>query len=183
MRGNWNEQKVDLVKARWADGLSATEIMRELGGEFSRNAVIGKIHRLGLSGPNSGGGQRIRATLPRSKKHVSSAVFVPRLVDMVKPEAIGPQDDFPAAGCCRWIDNHPAIQSWRCCGQPGFIKSGTKTVLPYCEYHWILAHQQKLSPAPVEAAPERLDVDETIGSGRFLFTKGHHLGGQYRKAA
>ena len=41
------------LEEAWADGLSASQIAGELGG-ITRNAVIGKVHRLGLSGPRQG---------------------------------------------------------------------------------------------------------------------------------
>ncbi|MBA5779211.1 GcrA cell cycle regulator [Stappia sp. F7233] len=45
----WTTERVDLLKKLWTDGLSASQIAGELGG-VTRNAVIGKVHRLGLSG-------------------------------------------------------------------------------------------------------------------------------------
>ncbi len=45
---SWNEERVDLLKRLWAEGQSASQIAKELGG-VTRNAVIGKVHRLGLS--------------------------------------------------------------------------------------------------------------------------------------
>ena len=45
----WTDERVELLKKLWADGLSASRIAAELGG-VTRNAVIGKVHRLGLSG-------------------------------------------------------------------------------------------------------------------------------------
>ena len=46
---NWTEERVQRLKDLWAQGLSASEIADALG-DISRNAVIGKAHRLGLSG-------------------------------------------------------------------------------------------------------------------------------------
>src|SRR5258705_12331893 len=45
----WTDERVELLKKLWGDGLSASQIAGELGG-ITRNAVIGKVHRLGLSG-------------------------------------------------------------------------------------------------------------------------------------
>lgn len=45
----WTEERVDLLKGLWKDGLSCAQIARQIGG-VSRCAVIGKIHRLGLPG-------------------------------------------------------------------------------------------------------------------------------------
>jgi GcrA cell cycle regulator len=46
---SWTDERVELLKKLWSDGLSASRIAAELGG-ITRNAVIGKVHRLGLSG-------------------------------------------------------------------------------------------------------------------------------------
>ena len=46
---SWTDDRVEMLKKLWADGLSASQIAAELGG-ITRNAVIGKVHRLGLSG-------------------------------------------------------------------------------------------------------------------------------------
>ncbi|WP_420478258.1 GcrA family cell cycle regulator [Brevundimonas sp. FT23028] len=47
---SWNEDRIATAKKRWLEGRSASEIANEIGGGLSRNAVIGKIHRLGLAG-------------------------------------------------------------------------------------------------------------------------------------
>jgi GcrA cell cycle regulator len=49
MAMNWTEDRVELLKKLWSEGLSASQTAIELGGGISRNAVIGKVHRLGLS--------------------------------------------------------------------------------------------------------------------------------------
>jgi hypothetical protein len=49
MRMSWTDERVELLKKLWADGLSASQIANQLGG-VTRNAVIGKVHRLSLSG-------------------------------------------------------------------------------------------------------------------------------------
>lgn len=46
---SWNDERVELLKKLWSEGLSASRIAAELG-DITRNAVIGKVHRLGLSG-------------------------------------------------------------------------------------------------------------------------------------
>src|SRR6187402_3098810 len=133
----WNDERITLIKERWAEGLSATQIAQELGNGISRNAVIGKIHRMGLSGPNTIGPNRVtkfRSTLPRQPRHdgavTTAKPFIPRIVEMPAPEAISPWDEFSEHGCCKYIDQHPAIQSWRCCGQP--VKTEPKKLFSYC---------------------------------------------------
>jgi GcrA cell cycle regulator len=46
----WTEERVELLKKLWMDGFSASQIASELGDGVTRNAVIGKVHRLKLSG-------------------------------------------------------------------------------------------------------------------------------------
>jgi GcrA cell cycle regulator len=66
---SWTDERVELLKKLWADGLSASQIAAQLGG-VSRNAVIGKVHRLKLSGRaksvSSGAPKTKRANAPRS---------------------------------------------------------------------------------------------------------------------
>ena len=61
---NWTDDRVELLKKLWNDGLSASQIAAELGG-ISRNSVIGKVHRLGLSGP---GEEPVGLRWPRIRK-------------------------------------------------------------------------------------------------------------------
>ena len=52
---NWTDERVELLKKLWNEGLSASQIAAQLGG-VSRNAVIGKVHRLNLPGRAKAGG-------------------------------------------------------------------------------------------------------------------------------
>ena len=74
---SWTDERVELLKKLWADGLSASQIAAELGG-ITRNAVIGKVHRLGLSGR----AKSPSSSAPRPRKARSSGMMrVPRAVD------------------------------------------------------------------------------------------------------
>ena len=55
----WTDERIDELRKLWADGLTASQIASSLGG-ISRNAVIGKIHRLGLSGRAKATSQQVR---------------------------------------------------------------------------------------------------------------------------
>lgn len=86
---NWTDERVEKLKKLWSEGLSASQIAAQLGG-VSRNAVIGKVHRLNLPGRAKAGG----APAPRTPKRTpvqptaqarpqvtsSSASFAPRTV-------------------------------------------------------------------------------------------------------
>ncbi|WP_297323546.1 GcrA family cell cycle regulator, partial [uncultured Bartonella sp.] len=64
----WTDERVELLKKLWSDGLSASQIAAQLGG-VSRNAVIGKVHRLKLSGRG-----KTTKTTPRTKKQPETVV-------------------------------------------------------------------------------------------------------------
>lgn len=61
---NWTDERVELLRKLWSEGLSASQIAAQIGG-VSRNAVIGKVHRLKLSGRG-----KQTAAQPRAKKPV-----------------------------------------------------------------------------------------------------------------
>ena len=65
---SWTDERVDKLKELWGDGMSASQIAKILGG-VTRNAVIGKVHRLGLSnrGTASGGQPAPDEAKPASK--------------------------------------------------------------------------------------------------------------------
>ncbi|WEX09077.1 GcrA family cell cycle regulator [Chelativorans sp. AA-79] len=64
---NWTDERVELLKKLWSEGLSASQIAAQLGG-VSRNAVIGKVHRLKLSARG-----RAAAAPARRKKAATAA--------------------------------------------------------------------------------------------------------------
>jgi len=75
----WTDERVELLKKRWAEGLSASQIAAELGG-VTRNAVIGKVHRLGLSGRAKAapsGVARLRAKPAAAPRRVATATPAP----------------------------------------------------------------------------------------------------------
>ncbi|MEM1388279.1 MAG: GcrA family cell cycle regulator [Pseudomonadota bacterium] len=74
---SWTDERVELLKKMWTDGKSASQIAKELGG-VTRNAVIGKVHRLGLSNRNGGVAQTptakpVEATAPPTQPEASNA--------------------------------------------------------------------------------------------------------------
>jgi GcrA cell cycle regulator len=76
MTNCWTEDRVETLKKLWTEGLSASQIAKQLGG-VTRNAVIGKVHRLGLAG---------RAAPSRPIKRV--AVPVARIRPTITPVSV-----------------------------------------------------------------------------------------------
>ena len=67
---SWTNERVELLKKLWGEGQSASQIAKELGG-VTRNAVIGKVHRLGLS--NRATSTSKSETSPKSEKKSEKA--------------------------------------------------------------------------------------------------------------
>ncbi|KAA0699409.1 GcrA cell cycle regulator [Neorhizobium sp. P12A] len=69
---NWTDERVEKLKKLWSEGLSASQIAAQLGG-VSRNAVIGKVHRLSLPGRAKAGGTATTARAPKRNATVPRA--------------------------------------------------------------------------------------------------------------
>ena len=150
---SWTDERVELLKKLWADGLSASQIAAELGG-ITRNAVIGKVHRLGLSGrakSSSSGASRPRKTRAPGMMRVSRASTrgntalahaydhdveaEPELIDNIIPMGQRRTILELTEDTCRWPIGDP--------GSPDFFFCGGNTVnsLPYCSHHSRVAYQ------------------------------------------
>ncbi|SMH49872.1 GcrA family cell cycle regulator [Maritimibacter sp. HL-12] len=75
---SWTEERVETLKRMWGEGQSASQIAKELGG-VTRNAVIGKVHRLGLSNRAGGGAAPAApAAKPAAKEKPAKAAQKPK---------------------------------------------------------------------------------------------------------
>jgi GcrA cell cycle regulator len=68
----WTDDRVELLKSLWGAGKTAAEIAKELGEGLTRNAVIGKAHRLGLSGRITPVAKKIDKPLPPETTNISA---------------------------------------------------------------------------------------------------------------
>ncbi|MGH1331003.1 MAG: GcrA family cell cycle regulator [Paracoccaceae bacterium] len=68
---SWTDERVELLKKMWGEGQSASQIAKELGG-VTRNAVIGKVHRLGLSNRAGSAGAAAKPAKPDAKAKPST---------------------------------------------------------------------------------------------------------------
>jgi GcrA cell cycle regulator len=151
---SWTDERVETLKKLWAEGHSASQIAAELGG-ITRNAVIGKVHRLGLSGrAKSPSSAAPRPRKPRTASHMlrvtrssmrgNTALAHAYELD-IDPEA-EPIDNVIPLGqrrslleltedTCRWPIGDPGSADFYFCGGPAI------TSLPYCAYHSRIAYQ------------------------------------------
>ncbi len=83
---SWTDERVETLKRMWGEGQSASQIAKELGG-VTRNAVIGKVHRLGLS--NRAGGTEEEVEAPQV------AAAAPPKPEAVRPEPVAPRAEPP----------------------------------------------------------------------------------------
>ena len=88
---SWTDERVETLKRMWGEGQSASQIAKELGG-VTRNAVIGKVHRLGLS--NRAGGKDDEDEVPQP----AAATAIPARVEpSARSEAPAARAEAPRA--------------------------------------------------------------------------------------
>lgn len=130
---SWTDDRVTLLKQLWGEGKTAAEIAKVLGDGITRNAVIGKAHRLKLSSRLSPIQQNT------AKKPVKSEASVPRLVKPAirLPEFKGRGVKMTDLGArdCRWPSGDPREENFSFCGCESIAG------LPYCEHHAAAAYQ------------------------------------------
>ncbi len=156
---SWTEERVARLSKLWADGLSASQVAAELGG-VTRNAVIGKVHRLGLSGRvkpaasstsrtkrRTQSSARYKARSGRSTARTSGANALKLDVDAEIRYRPKPIEDvvIPISkklelmnlteDTCKWPTGDPQRPGFSFCGHK------SKETTPYCEYHSKLAFQ------------------------------------------
>ena len=157
---SWTDERVELLRQLWLDGRSASQISAQLGHGVTRNAVIGKVHRLGLAGrakaPSSTAAPPRAAPAPRmaprpasngaraAVRGATALAFAaePALDtrpvfqedDVVVPMSLRVTIIDLKEAMCRWPLGDPTSPDFRYCGSPA--ASG-----PYCTHHGKLAYQ------------------------------------------
>ena len=144
----WTDERVELLKKLWLDGHSASQIAKQLG-EVTRNAVIGKVHRLGLSG-RATPSQPTRPTFkaPRPARPAVAATPAPRRPVEARPAPV--QAPTPVvyveergtatvltlgAHMCKWPIGDPSSDEFTFCGRRSSDEG------PYCIEHARVAYQ------------------------------------------
>lgn len=151
---DWSEERTATLKKLWLEGLSASQVARQLGG-VSRSAVIGKVHRLGIT---------VREVPARQR--ATTAVRAPSRLQMRRPARettaaprVAPrlarteEDLLPTSGIldldvhsCRWPIGNPDGDDFGFCGRPKLTARGS-----YCEQHTAGAFRRLSRGQAVEA--------------------------------
>lgn len=144
----WTKDRVELLKKRWYEGCSASDIATELGG-VTRNAVLGKVHRMGLNAPpNETRHEPQKPQTPQPPRIVTKGEALPKIIRLVpKPEDHPIEPDIePRKGVrctlmqltedtCRWPMGDPSKDDFCYCGLKP-LKG-----LPYCDGHARIAYE------------------------------------------
>ena len=157
---SWTEEKVAKLKELWGKGNTASQIAEIIGG-ISRNAVIGKAHRLNLSAKiktrSATSSQNFENSLDkknaknrRSRKSKFNSLIIEKDFEPENPKQLEELDE----NSCKWPIGHPDEKSFYFCG-----RSSLKD-FSYCKLHLLYAYQPK---GKKEDVAEKEEVPEFIG--------------------
>ena len=174
----WTDERIAKLKQGWEGGMTATQIAELLGEGVTRNAVIGKAHRLGLE------------SRPSPVKNTDAAPAPARPAVVIQPVTVAPAPPTPVAAIaafpmeapaprpvakaakgekqtrttllelndkvCKWPIGHPGDADFHFCGK------GAQAGFPYCTEHCLLAYQAQMPRKdrprqlpPLPGAPRR----------------------------
>ena len=162
MTPGWTEDRVGALKKLWLEGQSASQIAKQLGGGVTRNAVIGKVHRLGLSGRATPSQPARTATTFRPARTRTTPPVqpsAPRRIEAVQPRAVAapsvpaPMPDLPGtatvmtlgAHMCKWPIGDPSSTEFSFCG-----RRASEGV--YCLEHARVAYQPQMKRGATDLA-------------------------------
>ena len=157
---SWNEEKVAKLKELWGKGNTASQIAEIIGG-ISRNAVIGKAHRLNLSAKiKARVSSRIQNTKlekdenrdnsKKGKRNRFRSLLIEKDFEPENPKQLEELDDHT----CKWPVGHPDEKSFYFCG-----RSSLKD-FSYCKLHLLYAYQPK---GKKEDAGDKVEIPNYIG--------------------
>jgi GcrA cell cycle regulator len=165
---SWTDERVELLRQMWLDGKSASQISNAIGGGLTRNAVIGKVHRLGMAGrakapmshDEAVSAPRIQATAPRRGPtrvaqpmtsstpitHGANALAISAAQQPhLQPVRIEEDVVVPMSLRVTIVDLKESMCKWPL-GDPTtsefrYCGSPTHAAGPYCQHHGKLAYQ------------------------------------------
>lgn len=148
VRNAWTDERRQMAFDLWKEGLSARQISIRIGG-VSRNAVIGVVHRAGLSERPTASKPRKPASVPRATRRLTTIAMTPAVMHVLPSDAAPikplPKRDYKpgAHACalddlgahqCRWPLGPLLEPSHLFCGEP-LDEDRDRNVPPYCEEH------------------------------------------------
>ena len=156
---SWNEEKVAKLKELWGKGNTASQIAEIIGG-ISRNAVIGKAHRLNLSAKiktrTATSNQNFETSMldkniktRRGRRSKFKSLIIEKDFEPENPKQLEELDE----NSCKWPVGHPDEKSFYFCG-----RSSLKD-FSYCKLHLLYAYQPK---GKKEEVTEKEEVPEFI---------------------
>ena len=157
---SWNEEKVAKLKELWGKGNTASQIAEIIGG-ISRNAVIGKAHRLNLSAKikarvssrdqnNKLEKDENRDNSKKGKRNRFRSLLIEKDFEPENPKQLEELDD----NTCKWPIGHPDEKSFYFCGRTS-LKD-----FSYCKLHLLYAYQPK---GKKEDAGDKEEIPNYIG--------------------
>ena len=140
---SWTEEKVAKLKELWGKGNTASQIAEIIGG-ISRNAVIGKAHRLNLSAKiktrSASSNRNFENSIDekitkvkRGRKSKFKSLIIEKDFEPENPKQLEELDE----NSCKWPVGHPNEKSFYFCG-----RSSLKD-FSYCKLHLLYAYQPK----------------------------------------
>ena len=140
---SWNDEKVAKLRELWGKGNTASQIAEIIGG-ISRNAVIGKAHRLNLSAKIktrakssnqnlSSNNEDFKIQQGRGKRSKFKSLIIEKDFEPENPKQLEELDD----NSCKWPIGHPDEKNFYFCG-----RSSLKD-FSYCKLHLLYAYQPK----------------------------------------
>ena len=142
---SWTNEKVEKLKELWSKGHTASQIAKELG-DTTRNAVIGKAHRLNLEArapSKNSNSQKAREnkqiikrnsnSAPMSRKAKFQSILLDKNFEPENPKSLEELTE----STCKWPIGHPNEEKFYFCGRK------PEGEFPYCKLHVLYAFQPK----------------------------------------